>query len=231
MSFKECLLKFRKDVLDMNCQVGDMYNFCLKCKPGFYINTGNCLKANDQCKTFNLNTGACETCYDGFVVRNRDCVLLSGISNEDDLCELRSGSLCIKCKDRYYLSYEGPLPSCKRVNSLCQNYNEYNGDCYTCIDGYVFNNGNCIQPSSNNNNANRTYIEVPQIFCREYDLPAQVCRTCYNGYFYSKSEAVCKMASSDCRTFSPTNGLCTSCFEKYYLVNGTCLPTSTSSIR
>jgi len=64
-------MKFKKDTLDSNCNIGDNYNFCLKCKTGYYINTGNCLKASDQCKTFNVNTGACETCYDGFIIQNR----------------------------------------------------------------------------------------------------------------------------------------------------------------
>ena len=63
VSFRECVIKLKKDFLDPNCIMGDFNNFCIRCKTGFYISAGNCLKASDQCKTFNINTGACETCY------------------------------------------------------------------------------------------------------------------------------------------------------------------------
>lgn len=101
-------MKTKKDFLDPNCALGDTYNFCLKCKTAYYINYGNCLKASDQCKTFNINTGACETCYDGFTIKNRDCVSSTSTPTTpqpSDNCQLRSGTLCIKCNDRYYLSY------------------------------------------------------------------------------------------------------------------------------
>ncbi len=174
-----------------------MQNFCRNCKPGFYINTGNCLKASSQCRTFNVNTGACDSCYEGFAIRNRDCVSPTTLDPNEDYCELRSGTICIKCKDRYYLSYNAPMPTCAGVNQLCLTYNEVNGDCYTCVAGYSLNGGNCIQvmnPGTNTNTnpgtnttpgSGTNLIEVPQIFCLEYYLPAQTCRTCYSGYFYS----------------------------------------------
>lgn len=74
-----------------------------------------------------------------------------------------------------------------------------------------------------------TYVDVPQIYCKEYDLQNQVCRTCYVGYFYEGVSAVCKQVSSDCRTYNATTGVCTSCFENYYLTNGVCVYGSTSS--
>jgi proprotein convertase subtilisin/kexin type 5 len=89
-------------MLDPNCVMGDFNNFCVRCKAGFYINTGNCLKASDQCRTFNANTGACDSCFEGFIIRNRDCVS-SAVNVNEDFCELRSGFICTKCKDRYYL--------------------------------------------------------------------------------------------------------------------------------
>jgi hypothetical protein len=100
-------------------------------------------------------------------------------------------------------------------------YNEYNGNCYTCIDGYNFTNGNCVQNTNINTATNTTanattnkttYIEVAQIFCKEYDLPNKICKTCYSGYFYSLIESVCKPVNSDCRTYNITTGGCTSCY-------------------
>ena len=125
--------------------MGDTFNFCIKCKTGYYINVGNCFKVSDQCKTFNANTGACETCYDGFVIQNRDCVsTLVPSTVVEDFCQLYSGTLCIKCKTGYYLSYDGPMPACAIANPLCKTYNDFNGDCYTCVDGYSLSNGKCI---------------------------------------------------------------------------------------
>ena len=83
LSFKECIQKTKRDTLDSNCLLGDTYNYCIKCKTGYYISTGYCFKANTLCKTFNLNTGACETCYDGFVVKNKLCVDLSSANSNN----------------------------------------------------------------------------------------------------------------------------------------------------
>jgi hypothetical protein len=174
LSFKECIQKIKRDTLDVNCLLGDTYNFCIKCKTGYYISTGYCFKANTLCKTFNIYTGSCESCYDGFGVQNKLCADLSSANNNsntipsDDNCLSKSGTLCLKCKDRYFLSYDSQLPTCKKVSDACLTYNDINGYCFTCITGYTLSaSGNCIGSASNSTTSqNTTYIDIPQIFCK-----------------------------------------------------------------
>lgn len=110
--------------MDPNCLIGDVFNFCITCKDRYFISSGACLKASDQCRTFNVNTGACETCYDGFSVQNNDCVEISKINKvSDENCAFFSGILCIKCKDSFYLSYDTSSPKCTRANPLCKTFN------------------------------------------------------------------------------------------------------------
>lgn len=87
------------------------------------------------------------------MIRKRECVS-STVDVNEDFCELRSGTICTKCKDRYYLEYGAGLPKCARVNALCRTYNELNGNCYTCVDGYSLSSGNCVQVVNPNTNTN-----------------------------------------------------------------------------
>ncbi len=202
----------------------------------FYINSGNCLKANTQCKTFNVNTGSCETCYEGFAVVGRECLAggsninnnsLPGGSNMsttvvDDHCQLKSGMLCLKCHDGYFLSYNSTYPVCSKVNPLCATYNEYNGNCYTCLNNYIISNGSCLPAAVNPN-----YMDIPQINCKEYDLGLKVCHACYPGYYYSSMESSCKVIVTSCKTASAT-GHCTGCYEGCVLNSTVCIPIANS---
>lgn len=193
--------------MDPNCLLGDTYNYCIKCKTGYYIRTGYCFKANSLCKTFNVNTGACDSCYDGFSVQNKICVDLNSANNQpseiaDANCLTKSGSLCLKCKDRYFLSYDSQMPTCKKVSDSCLTYNEINGYCITCVTGYnLSTGGNCVGSASSSNSTQQpTYVDVPQIFCKEYDMTMKVCHKCYNSYYYSSAEGTCNLLNLTCKT-------------------------------
>ncbi len=47
---------------------------CTLCGFRFYLSGGICLKVSDTCKSWNLNTGACNSCYDNFVIAGTNCV-------------------------------------------------------------------------------------------------------------------------------------------------------------
>lgn len=46
---------------------------CYECSRRFYMNNGQCLPVNDYCNDYDLNTGACTTCYQGFVLQQGAC--------------------------------------------------------------------------------------------------------------------------------------------------------------
>lgn len=48
------------------CSLWDQ-NICIKCSQGSYFgNNGLCIIVDSSCKTTNLNTGACTSCYSGY---------------------------------------------------------------------------------------------------------------------------------------------------------------------
>ena len=44
----------------------------------FVLENGACKAVSDQCKTWNVSTGACLSCYDGWTLSNGACVVGEG---------------------------------------------------------------------------------------------------------------------------------------------------------
>lgn len=59
---------------DVNCKTTNS-NGCAECYSGYYAKVGKCEKLNILCQTSNNQTGACTSCYQGYALSNRDCVL------------------------------------------------------------------------------------------------------------------------------------------------------------
>lgn len=72
---------------DPNCKKFDpTKTVCLNCSARFYLGTdGKCKQVNPLCKTADMNTGACKSCYPGYVLQGTKCVL-GGASNMDVNC-------------------------------------------------------------------------------------------------------------------------------------------------
>ena len=71
-------------------------------------------------------------------------------------------------------------------------------------------NGNCVIAVNKDPNC-KTFV-------------GQICSECYNGFFYSQIEAICKRVNPICKTSNLLNGDCTSCYPGYQLnpANGNC---------
>ena len=88
---------------DPNCMVGDLYNYCQQCNAGYYISQGNCLLADQMCKTFDPSNGNCLSCYDGYRLNNNKCYLNNPIFN----CQLFNGIVCLQCEGGYNMIADG----------------------------------------------------------------------------------------------------------------------------
>lgn len=120
---------------DPNCQKLDNAKAkCLQCANNFFLNTdGKCKQANPLCKTFDQTTGACLTCYSGYVVQGTICVL-GGATTLDVNCAAFNNGVCVKCSNNYYLNSQGV---CKQFNTLCKTSNSSTGACLSCYPGYA----------------------------------------------------------------------------------------------
>lgn len=73
---------------------------------------GKCMQANPLCKTFNLNNGACTSCYPGYEVSQNTCEP----ARVDPNCKRFQGQSCAEC----YKGYFAINGNCKQANPLCQ---------------------------------------------------------------------------------------------------------------
>ena len=59
-----------------NCNVYDAEGACSKCSYRFWMTEeGRCRQVSDQCRTFKEDCGDCTSCYLGYSLSGRDCVL------------------------------------------------------------------------------------------------------------------------------------------------------------
>lgn len=58
--------------------------------------------------------------------------------------------------------------------------------------------------------------------CRQFDSSGK-CVACSNR-FYKNKEGICQPVNNNCKTFDPSNGACTSCYDGFSVVENVCLP-------
>lgn len=97
-----CTKKVMKDK-DSNCAIHDLFNFCQRCNQGFFTSAGNCLLADQLCRTFDPTNGNCLSCYDGYRLNKNRCYLNEPIFN----CKMFAGSVCAECETGYALGADG----------------------------------------------------------------------------------------------------------------------------
>ena len=79
-------------------------NSCIECSNGYYVgSTGKCEALDPHCKSHDLKSGACLTCYEGFILRSPKCVQLvvAQIPNCDNVTP---AGMCTSCIEGYFLS-------------------------------------------------------------------------------------------------------------------------------
>lgn len=85
---------------------------CSVCKDRYYLSSNSCLQVSPFCLNYDSTNGKCLSC-------GIEETLAAGIcfssSNPVPNCLTQSGSACLSCKDRYYLSFD----SCFQVSPFC----------------------------------------------------------------------------------------------------------------
>lgn len=202
-----CAVSFQ----DPNCQKWDSSKqVCTACSAKFYLDaSGKCRQANPLCKTFDSASGACLSCYPGYVISGVNCIV-GGSSNSDVNCQSWNNNICQSCYKGYFLNSRGV---CTQNNPLCKTSDQNNGNCLSCYPGYVVINGNCTVSTSSTGSSDTN--------CKSTDSNG-ICTACYSGYFLTQGMS-CQKMDPLCKTYTQSLNACATCYDGYSLLNGQCL--------
>ena len=105
---------------------------------------------NNQCNTWDSNSGACTSCYNGYVISRSNCVVGSGgqqppmnpsAGSIPNCAQVSAdGRYCVQCNYRFFL-YNGV---CQSVSEQCNTWDVNTGGCTSCFNGYVLSGSNCV---------------------------------------------------------------------------------------
>lgn len=182
---------------------------CEQCAKGTFLGRNNiCAVANPLCLTFNETNGDCLSCYAGYSLAQGACLVSNATTPTDPYCQkFLTADVCTQCSDRYYIGFDGV---CREVNPLCKTYDQSTGNCISCFPGYELAQGACGVATES----------VADVNCKRWD--GKVCKECAFGAFFSR-DGSCQFASPLCKTFDPSNGDCTSCYDSFDLAGGACV--------
>ena len=96
--------------------------------------------ANPLCKTYDQITGACLTCYNGYVVSGATCVIDKNAESSN--CAEYVDNVCVRCASRTFLNSR---KQCEKVSEDCRTYNDFTGACLSCYSGYALKMGRCLK--------------------------------------------------------------------------------------
>ena len=160
------------------------------CLPRNFVRNGVCVEVSDQCKTWNNVNGDCTSCYEGWTLRDGDCVIEGGQEPETV-----NG---VPCLPRNFVRNG----VCVEVSDQCNTWNNVNGDCTSCYEGWTLKDGDCIIEEGGEAPTVNGVPCLPRNFVRD---------------------GVCVEVSDQCKTWNNVNGDCTSCYEGWTLRDGDCV--------
>ena len=168
------------------------------------------MPVSDQCREWNVDTGACSSCYTGYTLSNGQCVrdAAFGSNPSNPNCKDFSNGRCNECPFRAYFDANG---ICQFVNGQCQTWDLQDGHCLTCYNGYNLDNGACVQ-------APLADPSVSDVGCKVWE--GAVCLECSLRWVFN-AQGVCIPVSDICRTWD-NNGQCLTCYQGFNLQNGQC---------
>lgn len=192
--------------LDPNCKTFKN-NECQECSFRFFKDVdGLCKSVDPSCRLFNLKTGECNGCYDGYKLANKKCEKDSSGVSDLNCAEWLNGK-CSKCA---FGAYFGPTGACTLVDPLCMTWNDANGACKSCYPSFELSNGKCIASTKN-------YDQN----CAKFTSKGE-CTQCSRG-FYFNANSICTQVDPLCASFDSKFGRCLTCYPGYKVSNGKCL--------
>jgi len=206
-------------VVDNHCELSSqnsgcsLWNgaVCEVCSKGWWKNTnGVCQVVSDLCATWSSTTGACQSCYGGYILNDGVCQINTNPFNGGNnlLCGSWNGIQCVRCANRAYFNSQG---ICVAVSDQCATFDPANGNCLSCYGGYVLNAGVCSKS---------TVTTPSDLGCKTWNSAQNVCLECSQRYFFNGT--VCVPVSDLCSTWNSNSGRCTQCYAGYTLNNGAC---------
>jgi len=209
---------------DLGCASWDWDNqICLTCSKNWVFNANKtCVPVSDQCKTISTNSGLCISCFKGYDLIQGNCVLSvsKNAKPSDSGCASWDwdNQVCLQCSKNWVFSSNG---ACVPVSDQCNTF-DASGSCTSCFKGYDLVNGNCVFSKSNN-------AQPSDLGCANWDWNNQICLSCSKGYTLN-SNKICTAVSTQCNAYD-TQGLCTSCYQGYDLINGSCVFSSSNNAK
>lgn len=193
---------------------------CVRCSQGYYMNGGNCLQVSPLCNTFDQNYGNCLSCYQGYYLVGGSCVVSSQPSTALN-CRNFTGGRCVQCSNRFY-----PLSGvCTPVNDYCNTYSEANGNCTSCYQGFVLQQGACYRvliTGQQQNQQQGGFQPNQGYFFSQDSNPGSLSNT--GGYSSTTTTTTITSGGQavPCLQFD-SQGKCISCSNGFNLNNGVCI--------
>lgn len=168
---------------------------------------GKCQVQNPLCKTLDVNTGGCLSCWPGYTLANSNCIVTQIQVQADPYCINFINGVCTNCSSGYYYNSNDRI--CKALDPICKTSDMTNGRCASCYPGYILNDQyKCV------------VAPVVQIAnCNT--VSNGVCVECLPGYY--TYNGACSAVSILCASYNPQTGQCTSCVDRHYLQGGVCI--------
>lgn len=91
---------------------------------GYLVLNGKCTMQNPQCRTVDLNSGGCQSCWPGYTLVNSNCLINQQQSSSgpnpssDPYCLRVTNGICSRCSNGYYYSLKDN--ACTQFNPLCK---------------------------------------------------------------------------------------------------------------
>lgn len=124
----------------------------------------------------------------------------------DPNCKTFVNNVCVECSFRHYQDSEG---KCIEVNPDCQEYDS-EGACTACYVGFKIQGTLCVEDDTIAGDPN----------CAKW--ADGLCMKCSTGTFFDPS-GMCKSVDPLCKTFSPLDGACQTCYVGFKLEGKKCV--------
>ena len=185
---------------------------CKECYNRYYLSETGCKEVNPLCKGYDLNTGACTSCYPGYKISGSQCVLPDPEEIDGNCKEfsISNPEVCVLC----YQGYSVINGKCTIRDDLCAEYSQADSRCTACYSGYTLNQNNrCVITDSTQT------VGISDANCIK--LLNNDCIQCADGFFLN-TQKKCELANPQCRTIDSL-GRCLTCYPGFILTNGDCL--------
>lgn len=154
---------------------------CLECSQRFFKDSqGICQPVSSSCKTYDNVTGACTSCYSGYLLI--DVICFKNPKPQDPNCANLTNGVCQQCSRGFYL-LNG---TCELVDPLCKSFDYSKLVCSECYGGYQLVNSTCqVAPPSGT---------MPG--CSKFN--GSLCVECARDYYFD-ANGICVQVSSNCK--------------------------------